>query len=644
MAGSSWLRGAAPWLLMLGVASLTACGGGGGGSDDGGSGAGSGGNGGGGDNGGSPVEPEGVPGLNANGDIVDGQGTSIYANPDDSQVIRINLTVKAADPDGACRGEDDPAGPEDYSGCTLEDMIGDYDDPNDRGDNDSKDGFDPELFATAEIPSEGLTFNSEELEIRGATSRLSKQKSFKVEFEDAAGVFAGDWYGMERFQLNKHPYDLSRIRNKLSFDLFKEIDDFPSLRSQFVHVFVTDKNAPERGEQDFGLFTNIEYMDEVWAKNHGQDENANIFKAEQFEFLSPTQTPAVTADADSDEFETVLESKGDNEDTTVLLEMLTALGDEQVDFTQTFNRYFHPDNFRTWLAINILMSNSDSNSQNFYLYRPAEIDNFYFTPWDYDGAWDYYGQPVETSMRPRWEQGVANWWNMTLVRRYIQSGAGNVQALTDKVNELYAGPLNPDNVRRLIDSYPAQVDEIATSSPDVDGLPTVPGTGETAAQQRQTEIDRLPGTVTDARDTYKKTLNRPMPMYLEVLVNDGNVTLQWDESYDIQGDALVYDVRLATAPALNDTLSACRADDDAMPVLEAANVVFGADSVTGTNVIPSPALTPETDYYFQVVARDDEGYCQSAFDSYYDADNDRVYQGVLGFRYQADGTVVLISD
>jgi|AntDeeMetagen681_2_1112603.scaffolds.fasta_scaffold08811_1 hypothetical protein len=72
MVGSCWVRGAAPWLLVLSVASLTACGGSGGGSDDG--------SGGGSDGGGSPVEPDGVPGLNANGDIVDGQGTSIYAN------------------------------------------------------------------------------------------------------------------------------------------------------------------------------------------------------------------------------------------------------------------------------------------------------------------------------------------------------------------------------------------------------------------------------------------------------------------------------------------------------------------------------------------------------------------------------------
>lgn len=82
-------------------------------------------------------------------------GTTIYANPDDSQVIRINLTVKAADPDGACRGQNNSAGSKDYSGCALEDLIGAYDDRGDRGDNDSKDDFDPELSATAVIRAKG---------------------------------------------------------------------------------------------------------------------------------------------------------------------------------------------------------------------------------------------------------------------------------------------------------------------------------------------------------------------------------------------------------------------------------------------------------------------------------------------------------
>ena len=103
-------------------------------------------------------------------------------------------------------------------------------------------------------------------------------------------------------------------------------------------------------------------------------------------------------------------------------------------------------------------------------------------------------------------------------------------------------------------------------------------------------------------------------------------------------------MRLATAPALTDTLAACRTDDDPMPVLDSANVAFQVDGTPGTSATPTPALTPGTDYFLQVVARDDEGYCQSALDSYYDADDDRVYQGILGFRYKADGSIEPIPD
>lgn len=57
----------------------------------------------------------------------------------------------------------------------------------------------------------------------------------------------------------------------------------------------------------------------------------------------------------------------------------------------------------------------------------------------------------------------------------------------------------------------------------------------------------------------------------------------------------------------------------------------------------APALTPGTDYFLQVVARDAEGYCQSALDVYYDTDTDTEYPGILGFRYQTDGTVVRLD-
>lgn len=83
------------------------------------------------------------------------------------------------------------------------------------------------------------------IEVRGASSRLTQQKSYKFEFEkkldafeNANGAFASDRYGMRCAQFNGHPYGLSRIRNKLSLDGSRKIDDFSSPRTQFVAVSV----------------------------------------------------------------------------------------------------------------------------------------------------------------------------------------------------------------------------------------------------------------------------------------------------------------------------------------------------------------------------------------------------------------------
>ena len=320
--------------------------------------------------------------------------------------------------------------------------------------------------------------------------------------------------------------------------------------------------------------------------------------------------------------------------------------DEDVPFDNVLKQYFQADNFRTWLGINILLSNDDTNSQNFYLYRPSQIDNFYFTPWDYDGAWDFFGQPAEQldfPQRPRWTQGIANWWAMPLVSRYVRNGG--IPALEAKLDALQAGALAPANVEELIESYP--IDEIVQvlinqQGPDLDGLPTV-NDGRSAEPQIRQEIERLPGTIAAAREEFDSTLDRPMPVYTAALLENGNVVLRWDESYDIQNKGLRYDVRLATSPVLNGTRNACTEDDDAMPMLN-TNVVFSRDGIQGTSVVPTTALTRGQRYYAQVIVRDGDGYCQSSFDEYYDSDEDETYYGVFGFTFTGSEIVTAYDE
>ncbi|HTM20526.1 MAG TPA: CotH kinase family protein, partial [Kofleriaceae bacterium] len=109
------------------------------------------------------------------------------------------------------------------------------------------------------------------LEVRGSSSRLADQKSFKIRLQDAT------WRGQKELNLNKHPFDLTRVRNALAFTLFRTIPHFSSMRIQLVNLFI---NGVDRG-----LYTQIEEGDDDFLARHGLDPEGQLYKARLFEFF-----------------------------------------------------------------------------------------------------------------------------------------------------------------------------------------------------------------------------------------------------------------------------------------------------------------------------------------------------------------------
>ena len=54
------------------------------------------------------------------------------------------------------------------------------------------------------------------IELRGSTSRTAIQKSYQIKLYADAGT----WRGSRIINLLKHPFDLTRVRNALSFEYF----------------------------------------------------------------------------------------------------------------------------------------------------------------------------------------------------------------------------------------------------------------------------------------------------------------------------------------------------------------------------------------------------------------------------------------
>ncbi|MBT3181611.1 MAG: CotH kinase family protein [Deltaproteobacteria bacterium] len=450
----------------------------------------------------------------------------------------------------------------------------------------------------------GSTSSDAKLRQRGHSARSAAQKSYRIRFDDEST----EWRDLNTLELNKHPYDLSRMRQKLSFTYFQSISDFTSLITQFIHLYIDGT--------DYGLYTLIERCNEEFLQRHGLDEEGHLYKAEDFAFYRYPDNIMDPSDPNYslEKFEEVLEIRGYDGNHEKLINMLDEVNDEEIDINTVIEDNFQRDNYLTWFAINILLQNYDTNSQNFYLYSPTNSDGWYFLPWDYDGAWDFYGQAQEAAAntRPRWTQGVSNWWNVVLHKRFLKD-PDNVQALSDKVAELL-NVFTDVETTQLVEILSGWIFDIVTAEPDITDLPTIADDIDDKIDEYVDELDRLPGIPAESYDIYADTLDRPMPVWLgDPIQGDGVIAFNWDESYDLQGDAFTYDFQVSTDPSFAD------ADIIYESLDRESNEIEGASLDSGT-------------YYFRVIIRgvdDPDNNWQIAFDQYEAGDN--YYYGVKQF-------------
>jgi spore coat protein H len=389
----------------------------------------------------------------------------------------------------------------------------------------------------AEADSGDHGYGNAVLSLRGQTSRYAAQKSFKIVLDKGAG----DWHGQRRILLNKHPYDLTRVRQKLSFDYFQRIPHFAGLRTSFVRLYLNDA--------DMGLYTQIEHPGGRFLEAHGLDPEGDLYKAEDFLFesLEPDQI------SDPEAMQRILDPRAGAAEAgehDALLEMLAAVDDEERDIDQIIDEHFQRDNYLTWLAVNLTMGNFDTVEQNFLLYRPAGSRRWYFLPWDYDESWGLAEQPGQDP-RGRFEAGIQNWWPARLHQRFVQNPA-NIAALDRRMEEL-GEIIHPALTEELLDQYRELVWEQISSSPDVEHLPV--SEPSEARDEFERELERLVEQSVQLRREYHAVKGRPMPVVVDeplVQRRRGLVRFSWSDSHDLQGDDFSYEVLVSRSPGFDD--------------------------------------------------------------------------------------------
>ncbi len=486
----------------------------------------------------------------------------------------LTLRVSVETPNSAlCSPYDDKSAAQ--RACTLEDIN------NDLYNNDD---YEPYLnvIASTDNFATNVTTPNATLKVRGDYSRTLEQKSYAVKLDSKTDLLNGE----RKLQINKHQSDMSRVKNKLSFDLFIDIPHIISLKTRFVNLFIDGV--------DYGLFTHVEAANEEFLLNRNLGKNDNIYKTNVFQFKQYDQLAVDGSGSPLDQaaFETILEI-GNGEDHSKLLEMLNAVN-SNTDIDKVVEKYFNRNNYLTWMAINLILGNKDTTYHNFSLYNPAHSDTFYFLPWDYDGAWsttDYLGKS---------EYGISVWWDVPLHKKFlsIKKNRDDLYAMVDTLREKY---ITDEIIQSRLSSYESTVKPFILSYPDSLNV---------SENSWREATDYLVDGIEYNIELYKSVIGHPMPFWQNADYTDGTLSLSWDESVDLEGDDVVYDLLFADNPDMTD------------PIIE-------LNSLTSREYKTDISLQSGS-YFMQVTSREknDSTHFQIAFDRDYQL-NDKVYYGIL---------------
>lgn len=455
--------------------------------------------------------------------------------------------------------------------------------------------------------------------IRGSSTSRAEQKSYKIYLKDG-----WKWRGQQNLNINKHAFDNLRFRNKLIYDLMRDIPGMISLRTQFVHLFVKDETDTYRqyGENasafvDYGLYTQIENPNKTFLKNHGLDVYGQLYKAQEFEFLRYEDEIRLTGDPEFNrkQFNSVIKSKG-NDDHSKLIDMLDHLNKPDYPIDEFFEKYFDSENYFTWLAFQILVGNIDTLDRNFLLYSPQYSGKWYFITWDADDSFLRLEREIingEPFVRIN-SYGIKNYWPIYLHRRILANN--EYRALLDEYIEKLMAYFSRDMLEPRAVRYKTAIRDILAGSEDIKILqPESERIYKGIAYE--TVYDIITATLNDelwnSYELYKSSLDEIMNFYMALPEKtESGYRFLWNAAYTFKPAKIKYDFILASD-------------------LDFQNILYEQNDISVLSIEIDGLYLPAGVYYFKVAAYDEAGRMTLSSEYVEDLKFDKHY-GVQAFK------------
>lgn len=424
----------------------------------------------------------------------------------------------------------------------------------------------------------GETKSNATIRIRGNTSTAAKVKSYKLSINEDAG----SWRGQTNIALNKHAYDPTRLRNKLYFDILKEIPEIPSVRTQFVVLHVKDETSGATEFENYGLFTQAEVPTKRYLKNHGMDSSGYLYKVISFnweknELIKNIDDPEYDAAA----MDTVISNRG-REDNQKLIDLIEKVNDSSLDINYIIDTYFDRENYVSWLAYNILMGNIDTMMQNYYLYSPLNGNKWYIIPWDGDAALKSEEWNITNGKNnyADWQCGISNYWSILLHQRFLKY-ASNREELANKVDELYSW-LNGDYINTKVKEYSRITESYVYAMPDILHLGVTP-------EDRKLILNSLSIDLEKNYEKFVANLNALMPFWIyEPIQEENEIIFRWGDAYDFSAKNITYHLQVSKYPDMSST-------------------IINAEGLTMLSYTASSSVFEPGNYYIKITAHSADG-------------------------------------
>jgi spore coat protein CotH len=222
-------------------------------------------------------------------------------------------------------------------------------------------------YIPIQVSFAGKSFNGK-MRLRGDSSREFPKKSLKIQLFDDAGKKA------QTINLNAEYLDKSYVRQHLSSIIIQE-NGLPCFSTSYAPVFMN-------GEY-YGLFLQVENMDEDFLAKYGMNPKGNLYKAAH-DGASLTRF---------DNLQEHWEKKTNESDSWYdLQDLIDELDTVGISGIQNFVRqHFHYVPLVKHVALNAYLSNGSTYYHNYYLYRNQNSDEKWtLLHWDLDKTLSKY--------------------------------------------------------------------------------------------------------------------------------------------------------------------------------------------------------------------------------------------------------------